>query len=82
MVGKDGFRKNSNEILQELKTDINSGMPAETARDLVVGEVLGLNTIFGTAPLAGKQLLMVVAIATLPAFVLSAIKATFKFKFL
>ena len=82
MMGKDWFRKNSNEILQELETDIDSGLSAETARDLVAGEVLRLNTVFGTAPLAGKHLLMVVAIAALPTFVLSAIKATFKFKFL
>jgi Ca2+-transporting ATPase len=40
------------------------------------------NTVFGTAPLTGKHLLMVVAIAALPTFALSAIKATFGFKFL
>ena len=40
------------------------------------------NTVFGTAPLAAKHLLMVIAIAALPTFVLSALKATFKLKFL
>ena len=40
------------------------------------------NTVFGTAPLTGKHLLMVVSIAALPTFVLSAIKAAFGFRFL
>jgi len=40
------------------------------------------NTVFGTAPLALNQLLMVVAIAALPTFVLSGLKATFGFRFL
>ena len=30
-MGKDWFRKNSNDILQELETDIDSGLSAETA---------------------------------------------------
>jgi Ca2+-transporting ATPase len=40
------------------------------------------NLVFGTAPLTGKHMLMVIAIAALPTFVLSAIKATFGFRFL
>ena len=40
------------------------------------------NLVFGTVALSGKHLLMVMAIAALPTFVLSAIKATFGFRFL
>jgi Ca2+-transporting ATPase len=40
------------------------------------------NTVFGTEPLQPLHLLMVVSIAALPTFVLSAIKATFGIKFL
>jgi len=40
------------------------------------------NMVFGTVALTGKHLLMVVAIAALPTFLLSALKATFGFRFL
>ena len=40
------------------------------------------NTVFGTEPLQALHLLMVIAIAALPTFVLSALKATFGIKFL
>jgi len=40
------------------------------------------NLVFGTVPLTVKHLLMVIAIAALPTFVLSAIKATFGLKIL
>jgi Ca2+-transporting ATPase len=40
------------------------------------------NTVFGTAPLQPLHLLMVVSIAALPTFLLSAIKATFGIKYL
>jgi Ca2+-transporting ATPase len=40
------------------------------------------NTVFGTAPLQPIHLLMVVSIAALPTFLLSAIKATFGIKYL
>ena len=38
--------------------------------------------VFGTEPLSGRHLLMVIAIASLPTFVLSALKSTFNLKFL
>ena len=40
------------------------------------------NTVFGTMPLIPKHLLMVIANAALPTFLLSAVKATFNSKFL
>ncbi len=40
------------------------------------------NTVFGTEPLQLRHLLMVMAIAALPTFVLSGLKATFGIKFL
>jgi Ca2+-transporting ATPase len=40
------------------------------------------NAVFGTMPLIPKHLLMVITIAALPTFVLSALKATFNLKFL
>ena len=40
------------------------------------------NTVFGTEPLQARHLLMVIAIAALPTFILSALKTTFGIKFL